>query len=141
MVKLGLKPVVGINRVTVRKGKEFTVSIDNPDILQTESTYVVFGKVNMDDKGVFGGNNVFDNFAQQPTAGQEKVEAPSATTEQTEQTESAEDLNEEGLSAENIKMVMEYTKCTKAAAIKALRESGDDSVNAIMKITGWFLFQ
>lgn len=48
----------------------------------------------MDDKGVFGGNNVFDTFAQQPTAGTEKVEAPAATTEQAAQPESAEDLNE-----------------------------------------------
>ena len=60
----------------------------------------------MDEKGVFGGNNVFDTFAQQPTAGTEKVEAPTATTEQAAQPESAEDLNEEGLNAENIKMVM-----------------------------------
>lgn len=32
---------------------------------------------------------------------------------------------------------MEYTKCSKAEAIKALRETNDDSVNAIMKLTKW----
>lgn len=30
---------------------------------------------------------------------------------------------------------MEYTKCSKTEAIKALRETNDDSVNAIMKLT------
>lgn len=142
MTKLGLKPIAGINRVTVRKGKEFMVSVDNPEILQSDTTYVIFGKVNMDDKGVFGGNDIFKTFNEQPVAGQEKEPVPAATTtEQAGQAESAEDLNEEGLNPENIKMVMEYTKCTKAQAIKALRESGDDSVNAIMKITGWYLIQ
>ena len=34
---------------------------------------MIFGKVNMDDKGVFGGNNVFENFAQQPAVGVEKA--------------------------------------------------------------------
>jgi len=47
----------------------------------------------------------------------------------------AEDLNEEGLTPENIKMVIEYTKCTRAEAIKVLRETDNDSVNAIMKLT------
>ena len=32
---------------------------------------------------------------------------------------------------------MEYTKCSKTEAIKALRETNDDSVNAIMKLTKW----
>ena len=50
-------------------------------------------------------------------------------------TEETEDLNEDGISPDNIKMVMEYTKCSKAEAIKALRETQDDSVNAIMKLT------
>lgn len=36
-------------------------------------------------------------------------------------------------------MVMEYTKCSKTEAIKALRETNDDSVNAIMKLTKWMI--
>lgn len=39
------------------------------------------------------------------------------------------------MTPDNIKMVMEYTKCTRGEAIKALRETEDDSVNAIMKLT------
>jgi NACalpha-BTF3-like transcription factor len=31
-------------------------------------------------------------------------------------------------------MVMEYGKCSKAEAIRLLRETNDDSVNAIMKL-------
>jgi nascent polypeptide-associated complex subunit alpha len=32
MSKMGLKPVSGINRVTLKKGKAFTMSIDDPDV-------------------------------------------------------------------------------------------------------------
>jgi nascent polypeptide-associated complex subunit alpha len=32
MSKMGLKPVSGINRVTLKKGKAFAMSIDDPDV-------------------------------------------------------------------------------------------------------------
>ena len=32
MGKMGLKPVGGINRVTIKKGKNFVISIDDPDV-------------------------------------------------------------------------------------------------------------
>ncbi len=32
MTKMGLKPVSGINRVTIKKGKAFVISIDDPDV-------------------------------------------------------------------------------------------------------------
>ena len=51
MTKLGMKPVTGINRVTVRKGKSFMFSIDDPEVLKSpgaDNTYVIFGKPNMD---------------------------------------------------------------------------------------------
>jgi nascent polypeptide-associated complex subunit alpha len=80
------------------------------------------------------GNPVNPDGLQEP-----KVEEPATTkTEEAPKNEepaTEDDLNEEGLSADNIKMVMEYTKCTKAEAIRALRETDDDSVNAIMKLT------
>ena len=34
--------------------------------------------------------------------------------------EGVEEVSEEGISPDNIKMVMEYTKCSKAEAIKVL---------------------
>ena len=76
--------------------------------------------------------NQFKNPVVPEGAEEAKVEAPA--TEQAPKAEEA-DLNEEGLTPDNIKMVIEYTKCTRAEAIKALRETGDDSVNAIMKLT------
>ena len=44
-------------------------------------------------------------------------------------------LNEDGLTQNHIKMVMDHTSCTRNQAIKALRETNDDMVQAVMKLT------
>ena len=62
---MGLKPVTGINRVTIKKGKAFVISIDDPDVWKTpgnENSYIIFGKPNMDGmQGQQGGVEV-DKF-------------------------------------------------------------------------------
>ena len=122
MTKMGLKPVTGINRVTIKKGKAFVISIDDPDVWKTpgnENSYIIFGKPNMD--GLQTGQNEINQFKNPVVpegAEEQKVEAPTAT--EAPKVEEA-DLNEEGLTPDNIKMVIEYTKCTRAEAIKALR--------------------
>ena len=138
MTKMGLKPVTGINRVTIKKGKAFVISIDDPDVWKTpgnENSYIIFGKPNMDGlQGQQGASEI--GQYNQPVVPEGAEEAPKQeATEAPKAEESAEDLNEEGLTPDNIKMVMEYTKCTRGEAIKALRETEDDSVNAIMKLT------
>lgn len=62
------------------------------------------------------------------------MEAPSAEVAAKVET-SSEEVDETGLTPDNIKMVMEYTSCSRAEAVRVLRETGDDSVNAIMKLT------
>jgi len=54
MTKLGMKPVTGINRVTIRKGKSLLLHIDDPEILKSpgaENSYIIFGKFNINDMG------------------------------------------------------------------------------------------
>ena len=136
MTKLGLKPVTGINRVTIKKGKAFVISIDDPDVWKApgnENSYIIFGKPNMD--GLQTGQNEINQFKNPVVPeGAEEPKVEATTTTEAPKVEEA-DLNEEGLNPDNIKMVIEYTKCTRAEAIKALRQTGDDSVNAIMKLT------
>lgn len=138
MTKMGLKPVTGINRVTIKKGKAFVISIDDPDVWKTpgnENSYIIFGKPNMD--GLQTGQNEINQFKNPVTpegAEEPKVEAPSAETAAKVEV-AAQDLDETGLTPDNIKMVVEYTNCTRAEAVRVLRETGDDSVNAIMKLT------
>ena len=66
--------------------------------------------------------------------------APAAAGEEGKKAEETEEdknepLSEEGLTASNIDMVMQHTSCSRNEAIKALRKSNDDMVNAIMHLT------
>jgi len=44
MTKLGMKPVTGINRVTIKKGKQLLLAIDDPEVLKSpgaDNSYIV----------------------------------------------------------------------------------------------------
>ena len=51
MGKLGLKPVPGVNRVTIRKSKNILFVIQNPDTYKNPAsdTYIVFGEAKIED--------------------------------------------------------------------------------------------
>ena len=49
--------------------------------------------------------------------------------------ENEEPLDEEGLTPNHIKMVMDHANCSRNAAIRVLRETNDDMVQAVMKLT------
>merc|ERR1712164_183858 len=74
MSKLGMKPVPGIIRVTVKKSKNILFVIKEPDVFKTDSgskngpaTYVVFGKAEIEDLS-----------AQATSAAVEQFKAPGA---------------------------------------------------------------
>ncbi|XP_074575517.1 nascent polypeptide-associated complex subunit alpha-like protein 1 [Curcuma longa] len=51
MLKLGMKPVPGVSRVTVKKSKNILFVISKPDVFKspTSDTYVVFGEAKIED--------------------------------------------------------------------------------------------
>jgi nascent polypeptide-associated complex subunit alpha len=51
MSKLGLKPVLGVNRVTIRKSKNILFVIQSPDTYKSPvgDTYIVFGEAKIED--------------------------------------------------------------------------------------------
>ena len=57
MSKLGLKPVLGVDRVTIRKSKNILFIINKPDVFKSPAsdTYIVFGEAK-----VSGRVSVFD---------------------------------------------------------------------------------
>ena len=87
MSKMGLKPVTGINRVTIKKGKAFVISIDDPDVWKSpgsENAYIIFGKPNMDGLGGSAGQSEVNQFQGpiNPEGAQEQVQ--SVATEKAE---------------------------------------------------------
>merc|ERR1712205_205620 len=74
MAKLGMKPVPGIIRVTVKKSKNILFVIKEPDVFKTSAdnpkapaTYIVFGKAEIEDLS-----------AQATSAAVEQFKAPGA---------------------------------------------------------------
>merc|ERR1712065_129153 len=106
MQKLGMKPVPGIIRVTVKKSKNILFVIKEPDVFKTSSdnpkspaTYIVFGKAEIEDLS-----------AQATSAAVEQFKAPSTDAVD----EDAGDLDEN-----DIELVVKQAGVSKAKAIKA----------------------
>merc|ERR1711912_66472 len=141
MAKLGMKPVPGIIRVTVKKSKNILFVIKEPDVFKTSSdnpkapaTYIVFGKAEIEDLPAQATSAAVEQF-KAPGAGLE------ATADDTPKLEVA-DGDDEGdedpgdLDENDIELVVKQAGVSKAKAIKALKQNENDVVNAIMALSG-----
>jgi len=134
MTKFGMKPVSGINRVTIKKSKAFFLYIDDPEVLKgADNTYVVFGEAKIQDFSSLGAEQEAKRFASEQPVATEK--AAETKTEEVKGADEGEELSEEGLKAEDIETLISHTSCTRREAVKALRETNGDSVAAIIALT------
>ncbi|XP_071444171.1 nascent polypeptide-associated complex subunit alpha [Hetaerina americana] len=138
MSKLGLKPVQGVSRVTIRKSKNILFVINKPDVYKNPAsdTYIVFGEAKIEDLS-----------QQAQVAAAEKFKAPDAMTQVVEaggsitapatiQEESEEeDVDESGIEDKDVDLVMSQANVSRAKAVKALKNNQNDIVNAIMELT------
>ncbi|AMD22104.1 HGL236Cp [Eremothecium sinecaudum] len=155
--KLGLKQVTGISRVTFRKKNNQIFAIDHPEVFKSHGgNYVVFGEPKVDDftrrlakaqqhaaaaskdeqeipsSSKDAGSIQADMLAaaekssQSPSA---EASAPSAGASETEQ------VDETGLDADDIDLVMQQANVSRSEAINALRKHDQDIVNAIMSFS------
>ncbi|VEU44676.1 unnamed protein product [Pseudo-nitzschia multistriata] len=136
MQKLGMKPVGGILRVTVKKSKNVLFAINKPDVYKstTADTYVIFGEAKSEDSGAAA--------RQQAAAGQFNAPQEAAPPAMPEMEETAaetaadeEAVDETGLDSKDIELVMSQAGCNRAKAAKALKENDGDLVNSIMSLT------
>jgi nascent polypeptide-associated complex subunit alpha len=133
MSKMGLKPVEGINRVTIKKSKNMLIAIDRPDVFKspTSDTYIVFGEAKVEDLAKQGQQQAAQQYSQAPpAASQAKPAAASAAA-------SSDDSNvdESGVDPKDIELVVGQAGCTRGQAVVALRNNDSDIVNAIMELT------
>merc|ERR1712164_123858 len=137
MAKLGMKPVAGIIRVTVKKSKNILFVIKEPDVFKTSSdnpkapaTYVVFGKAEIEDLSAQATSAAVEQF-KAPGAGLDVGgDEPKAVIDDADD-EDAGDLDEN-----DIELVVKQAGVSKAKAIKALKQNDNDVVNAIMALSG-----
>lgn len=138
MQKLGMRPVPGVIRVTVKKSKNVLFVISKPDVFKspTADTYVVFGEAKSEDLTGASQAAAAQKFRQPASAAEiplssadETVEMPAVIEEE------EEELDETGVEAKDIELVMSQAGCSRAKAVKALKENDNDLVNSIMSLT------
>jgi len=142
--KLGLKPVAGVSRVTIRKSKNILFVINKPDVYKSpgSDTYIVFGEAKIEDLSQHAQITAAEKFkaADQGglVSGMGGTGMDAAAQQQAhlhEDSEEEEEVDATGIEEKDIELVMSQANVTRAKAIKALRASSNDIVNAIMDLT------
>ena len=129
LMKVGMKQMSGITRITLKKRDGLIFVIDDPEVLNLDNSYAIFGELKLEDLNRQMQMEQAKKFAQaQPTA------KPAEVTGAKDDDDDGEPLSEEGLTPDHIKMVMEHGGCSRNKAIKVLRECNDDTVQAVMKL-------
>lgn len=137
MQKLGMKPVPGVLRVTVKKSKNVLFAISKPDVFKsaTSDTYVVFGEAKSEDIGAAASQAAAARqFREAQAAG---IPAASAAGEGAgdELPAIEETVDETGLESKDIELVMDQAGCSRAKAVTALKENKGEVIDAIMSLT------
>eukprot|EP00547_Thalassionema_nitzschioides_P002905 CAMPEP_0194199198 /NCGR_PEP_ID=MMETSP0156-20130528/300_1 /TAXON_ID=33649 /ORGANISM="Thalassionema nitzschioides, Strain L26-B" /LENGTH=200 /DNA_ID=CAMNT_0038924055 /DNA_START=65 /DNA_END=667 /DNA_ORIENTATION=+ len=143
MQKLGMRPVAGVLRVTVKKSKNVLFVINKPDVFKspTADTYVVFGEAKSEDLGAASQAAAAKQFAaqQQQAAAAGPVPALETPSDDAvpplEDASTEEEVDETGVEPKDIELVMSQAGCSRAKAVKALKDNDNDLVNSIMSLT------
>ncbi|CAL9145867.1 nascent polypeptide-associated complex subunit alpha-like protein 1 [Musa acuminata AAA Group] len=134
MLKLGMKPVTGVSRVTIKRTKNILFVISKPDVFKSPNseTYVIFGEAKIEDLS----SQLQSQAAQQfrmpdlSNAMAKPDESAAAAIDEDE-----EDVDETGVEPRDIELVMTQAGVSKGKAVKALKAHDGDIVGAIMDLT------
>lgn len=143
MQKLGMRPIPGVVRMSVKKSNQVLFVITQPDVYKSPNadTYVIFGEAKTEDSGQMAAAAAQAAQQQQAAAAAAQQAAPAAASLEPVSEDAAGDDNaaspaeEEGVEAKDIELVMSQAGCSRAKAVKALKENDSDLVNAIMSLT------
>ncbi|KAA1469541.1 nascent polypeptide-associated complex, alpha subunit [Dentipellis sp. KUC8613] len=141
LLSLGLKKVPGITRVTLRRPKNFLFVIASPDVYKSQNSdcYIVFGEAKMEDMNAQAQLNAAQHLSQGAGA-VPNLESSGAGGEgdddddipDLEAPEEEGPVDETGVDPKDIELVMAQVNCSRAKAVRVLKESGGDLINAIM---------
>ena len=133
--KLGMTKIEGINRVTMKQKDSYILYVKDPEVFsssQNQNSFIIFGELTFEDH---------ERKLAQETIAQLKKEGEKlkTVTEKKEEpkvevVQEGEELSEEGLEKEAIETVMNEGKCSRQAAIKALRAHNGDPVEAVLDV-------
>jgi nascent polypeptide-associated complex subunit alpha len=148
LLKLGLRAMPEIVRVTIKQPKGLLFVLSKPDVFKspTSETYVVFGEAKIEDLSSQAVAKAAEQFKANPDLANvvkaaegdddlpDLVEAESVS-EKEETVEGGDEVSEEGVDPADIKLVMAQTQSTRAQAVKALKNHKGDLLSAILEVT------
>lgn len=135
MQKLGMKPVPGVTRVTIKKSKNILFVISKPDVFKSPAsdTHIIFGEAKIEDLSSQLQTQAAEQF-KAPDIGHVETKAePSAALE----AEDEEEVDETGVEPKDIELVMTQAGVSRSKAVAALKATvpRGDIVSAIMELT------
>ncbi|XP_067834959.1 uncharacterized protein [Heptranchias perlo] len=135
MSKLGLRQVHGVTRITIRKSKNILFVITKPDVFKSpvSDIYIVFGEAKIEDLSQQAHKAAAEKF-KVPIEHATLIPETTPTLTIKEESEE-EELDETGLEARDIELVMAQANVSRGKAVRALRHNKNDIVNAIMELT------
>ncbi|XP_029598352.1 protein piccolo [Salmo trutta] len=135
MGKLGLRPVHGVTRITIRKSKSILFVISRPDVFKSPASdiYIVFGEAKIEDLSQQVHKAAAEKFKVPVEPSPLEPPAPPSLTIKEESEE--EEVDEGGLEQRDIELVMAQANVSRSKAVRALRHNTNDIVNAIMELT------
>ncbi|KAL7003757.1 hypothetical protein U1Q18_052416 [Sarracenia purpurea var. burkii] len=137
MLKLGMKPVLGVSRVTIKRTKNILFFISKPDVFKSPNseTYIIFGEAKIEDLS----SQLQTQAAQQfrmPDMGSVMAKSDvSAAAAGAQADEEEEEIDETGVEPRDIDLVMTQAGVSRSKAVKALKTHSGDIVSAIMELT------
>ena len=133
MMKMGLKPVENIVRVTLKTNKNMIMYVDEPFVMKSsETAYVIFGEAKIFDFGKAMAEKQAQKF-QQPEGEIKKKNLD----EIKEIKEDHDDVPEEigDIKEEDVQNLISYSNCSRNVAIKTLKATKGDIVEAITRLS------
>lgn len=134
MLKLGMKPVTGVSRVTIKRTKTVLFVISKPDVFKSPNseTYIILGEAKIEDLS----SQLQAQAAQQfrmPEISSMMTKPVASSAAQADDEE--EDIDESGVEPRDIELVMTQAGVSRVKAVKALKNHDGDIVSAIMELT------
>jgi len=142
--KLGLKPIPGVCKVTIRKSKNILFVISNPDVYKNpvSDTYIIFGEAKIEDLSQKAQLAAAEKFTQNKDLLGSSIAKPdplsglnAAKNTIKEESDDDEEVDEKDMEPKDIELVMTQANVSRKKAIKALKKNQNDVVNAIMHLT------
>jgi len=138
MLKLGMKQLTGITRVTVKKAKNILFVITKPDVFKSPAsdTYIIFGEAKIEDLAQTAQQEAASAFSnpEVPTSTPANVGGAPPTSVKVQEAGDDDEVDETGLDKDEIQTIMSQANCSRAKAVKALKSKGN-IVDAILELT------